>query len=49
MAQSFNTNLFNIAKHYARLLKAPVTKTTLKQRLEEIIFDENISSKFEKL
>lgn len=35
MAQSFNTNLFNIAKHYTRLLKVPVTKTTLKQRLEE--------------
>lgn len=35
MAQSFNTNLLNVAKHYIRLLKAPVTKTTLKQCLEE--------------
>ena len=35
MAQSFNTNLFNIAKHYARLLKVPVTQTTLKESLEQ--------------
>lgn len=33
MAQSFNTNLFNVAKHYVRLLKAPVTQTTLKESL----------------
>ncbi len=35
MAQSFNTNLFNVAKHYVGLLNLEVTKTTLKQCLEE--------------
>lgn len=35
MAQSFNTNLFNIAKHYVHMLKAPVTKSGLKVNLEQ--------------
>ena len=34
MAQSYNTNLYNVAKHYLQILKIPVTKTTLKETLE---------------
>ncbi len=35
MAQSFNTNLFNVAKHYVQALKLQVTQTTLKESLEQ--------------
>lgn len=35
MAQSFRTNLFNVAKHYMLRLKAPVTYTTLKENIEQ--------------
>ncbi len=35
MAQSFNTNLGNVAVNYMQLLKLPVTKTTLQNNLEE--------------
>jgi uncharacterized membrane protein/thiol-disulfide isomerase/thioredoxin len=35
MAQSFRTNLLNVATHYIQQLKAPVTKTTLKESLEQ--------------
>jgi uncharacterized membrane protein/thiol-disulfide isomerase/thioredoxin len=35
MAQSFRTNLSNVARHYVQQLKIPVTKTTLKQNLEQ--------------
>ena len=35
MAQSFTTNLSNVAVNYMQLLKLPVTKTTLKNNLEE--------------
>ncbi len=35
MAQSFNTNLFNVAKHYVQALKLKVTQTTLKESLEQ--------------
>jgi hypothetical protein len=33
MAQSFNTNLSNVAKHYIQMLKVPVTITTLNEKL----------------
>ncbi len=35
MATGRNTNLINVAQHYIQRLKAPVTKTTLRQSLEE--------------
>ncbi len=35
MAQSFSTNLFNVAKHYMQQLNVLVTKTTLKESLEQ--------------
>lgn len=35
MAQSFRTNLLNVATHYIQMLKAPVTKTTLQESLEQ--------------
>lgn len=35
MAEVFNTNLFNVSAYYLELLKIPVTKTTLKQQLQE--------------
>lgn len=35
MAQSFSTNLYNVADHYLQALNARVTKTTLKENLEE--------------
>lgn len=35
MAQSFNTNLYNVATHYIKLLKVPVTASTIKQHLQE--------------
>jgi uncharacterized membrane protein len=35
MAQSFNTNLSNIAKHYIMQLNVPVTAATLKQNLQQ--------------
>lgn len=38
MAQGFRTNLFNVSRHYIQMLKAPVTKTTLKERLEQNLY-----------
>jgi uncharacterized membrane protein/thiol-disulfide isomerase/thioredoxin len=35
MAQSFRTNLGNVAKHYIQQLKIAVTQTTLKESLEQ--------------
>ena len=35
MAQSFRTNLGNVAKHYIQQLKIAVTQTTLKENLEQ--------------
>jgi len=35
MAQSFSTNLYNVAKHYLQMLKAPLTQTTLKESLQQ--------------
>ncbi len=35
MAQSFNTNLSNVAAQFIQQLKLPVTATTIKQRLKE--------------
>lgn len=35
MAQSFRTNLFNIAKQYMQVLNVPVTNTTLKESLTQ--------------
>jgi uncharacterized membrane protein len=35
MAQSFNTNLNNVARHYIQMLKVPVTITTLKEKLTQ--------------
>lgn len=35
MAQSFHTNLLNVAMHYMQQLKAPVTHTTLKENIEQ--------------
>ncbi|MBK6380593.1 MAG: hypothetical protein IPF72_13140 [Chitinophagaceae bacterium] len=35
MAQSFNTNLTNVIKHYIQMLKVPVTITTLKEKLTQ--------------
>lgn len=35
MAQSFSTNLYNVANHYLRIINAPVTKNTLKENLEQ--------------
>jgi len=35
MAQSFNTNLDNVVKHYMQMLKVPVTTTTLIKKLTQ--------------
>ena len=35
MAQSFQTNLINVASTYLEVLKVPVTATSLKRSLEE--------------
>lgn len=35
MAQSLNTNLTNVAKHYIQMLKVPVTITTLNEKLTQ--------------
>ncbi|MEP7238222.1 MAG: vitamin K epoxide reductase family protein [Ferruginibacter sp.] len=35
MAQSFNTNLSNVAKHYIKMLKVSVTPTTLTEELTQ--------------
>ena len=35
MAEVFNTNLLNVSAYYLELLKIPVTRTTLKQQLQE--------------
>lgn len=35
MAETYNTNLFNVSACYLKLLNVPLTETTLKQQLEE--------------
>ena len=35
MAQSFKTNLSNVAKHYVQQLNIPITQTTIKEKLEQ--------------
>jgi uncharacterized membrane protein len=52
MAQSFNTNLSNIAAKYTRLLTIPVTATTLKENLQQNPFYPSLyclSNVFDKL
>ena len=38
MAQSFQTNLINVASSYINVLKLPITATSLKRSLEENAF-----------
>jgi len=35
MAESYNTNLLNVASCYVKQLEIPITHTTLKERLSE--------------
>lgn len=52
MAQSFRTNLSIVAMHYMQLLNVPVTKTTLKENLEQNPYYPSLyslSNVFEKL